>query len=401
MKKFFGFILLIALIVGGYLALNHLGIIPDLIPGLNLGEQTVRTTITKDEWLGMMESENFTVKMKMITIDTEGVEKTPIKYDIKMNETAMYGYTMVGNNEQTSYAVKIGDSIYNINKINDKFVATASEGATDNNLKFEKFFDFGDEPEKRERVFDDFVYDEETKSYKGTLHLKFIGTADVNTEIHFENGVATKLYGVYEETSANGTVGRMIIEASDFGDTKITLPKYWVKMSKEDWTAAFGVDNFTGATSMQYSETVTSVSTYKYTATASYAETRVTNGTNVMSDTKKYVTKIDGVTYNIDKTNDGYVASLSDTEFAPQTSIMDAEMIDKLYENLSYDEESGLYISEVAQNNVTYKFRGKIANGKFTEINCDVTSNEGLPATIVINNIGTTVIEIPEYTLAE
>ena len=367
----------------------------------NGGNAEVKTTITKTEWLKMMNGANFTFDMNLVNVDAEGVEQSAIRSKGKTNETSQYSHSFMGTNETTTYYSKIGNVLYSIKKAGDIFVASETEDRI--STKFGDLFNFGNEPEKMEESFDNFVYDENTKSYKGTLPFNFLNTVDMQVEISFENGKATNFYAVYEVIKEEKIVGKLILKASDFGTTTITLPEYWIKMSFEDFSGAFMIDNYTERQSVTYSENITANSTLKYTSTSSYSHNIMTSGDSVIMNTEEYITKIGDVTYKINNVDGRFVASESDTEFAP-TDIAFGDGVDQgLYENLVYNKQTDLYTSEYTypSTGLTYKLEAKIKDGKVTECTVSAAGQNGMSATIEYSDIGTTVIEIPEFTVAE
>ena len=159
--------------------------------------KTVRTTVTEEEFLAAIASNNFTY--------TAGDDTQEIHY--KISDSALYGKqtrTVADvTDEYESYVVLIDDVYYALRKTQSGYVAYPQSG-TFNAPKLSQLI--GD------IAYSDLVYNEETKIYTYSVEDESVGM-----EFSFENGILKSVH--LESQDAKGDV-------YDIGTTVVELPEF-------------------------------------------------------------------------------------------------------------------------------------------------------------------------------
>lgn len=235
MKKILTLLLALSMIIA-IASLSSCEIIEQYVPGLDLGVNTdgegneetdnktdapeIRTTVTKDEWLGAMNCTNFSYEAH--NYNKEG--KPQMSYKQQYSQTAMYMYSLVAipgaEDESAQYSAIIDGIGYNITKDENGFVGV-NLGATDAviEIPLSKVM-VPDVCESWETLFDSLTYNEETKTYTG--NCTYSGN-EATLEASFADGKVVKLEFKFVKLGSN-----CIATYYDFGTTVVEIPEFTV-----------------------------------------------------------------------------------------------------------------------------------------------------------------------------
>lgn len=346
-----------------------------------------KATLTEKEWLDAMKSLNFSVDVLLCGPDADNVYKEEMFAAGKYTADARHMTSPFLENGE-AYYTEIDGQLYEISKTEKGYMATQS---TDSQV-----VTLGEAILDREGIREVFYllkYDAASDSFKGE---KTTEEGDTSTyEFKFENG---KIVSATVSLPTFGEKVRQVTSVYNVGTTTVTLPEYWIKAPYEEWLDIFKEYNYT--LDMQIFSTQM---TTKMTLTSGQSTT--TQGEEVVEN---FAAIIDGITYDIEKVDGVYVATQQEEAFAPQSvyDVLFSNMlydVSQLYENLDYDKEADLYVAQYTNpygNITTLKY--KLKDGKLTEMSYLLADSEGAIAQKVeVTNIGTTVVELPEFTFAE
>lgn len=347
---------------------------PD-IPEINLGEPT-RNTITKDEWIANMNGSNFTYTQKQTN---QGNTVTIIA---KMTETA--GEVIGSDSDNPFYWVLLDGKTYMIEKdeqTNGWVASFVQDG----------WFSLGKQLQMRDDFFEQyFQYNEETRSY-------IFQTETGCTEFYFENGKLIK--GTITNTDLSSS-----ITIENAGTTTVTLPEYTVyqpktTVTKEEFIAGFNPENFTFSFLVETSDPS--------------GEVFDLNMCSVLVDsyTKSYEYRVDGVatqygiiidesTYTIFKNEEtGIWECLKesdpvdwDTELTVQ-GLWYLDDVGGLFDDLTYREETESYFFEEDGYSIEIWYKDNQLER--------IELYAGDELRMCVENVGTTVVSIPDYVMAE
>ena len=186
---------------------------------------------------------------------------------------------------------------------------------------------------------------------------------------------------------------------SGAGETRYTI-------TAEEWDETLNMRNYTEETTgfgtyTQLSDN--SIVTYPNDSFEEHTETSMhIEGVSIPgpTDFEYYITIKDGIAYrvNVDP-DDKTVTSAYDYSWEPETF---GNGLTLTFEDLTYDEVKKGYCASLEQYGVTANFEFYFENGKIVKrtANVDMGSMTSVTTTI-ITNIGTTVINVPEFTVEE
>lgn len=162
-------------------------------------------------------------------------------------------------------------------------------------------------------------------------------------------------------------------------------------VTKEEFLASMESVNFTISASTISSDGTTQSTLYRITDSAIYALLPAPAGDEVQ-ETEAFLIMAHHTLYAIRKEASGYVAYASgNNDFRPGLTLgylLGARSVG--YDSFVYNEETGTYTYDGDTYNGTYEYR--FENGKLKSF-----STQG--GTMYISDIGTTVVDVPEYTI--
>ena len=350
----------------------------------------VRTTITLEEWVALNDVTNYTYRMyspemEMAVWATDKAVKVYYcyKYDGLQTE-----YTMIYDLPNNNMLVEsfVGWFGYQTKEI---------MGETDYSLK--NFATFNQE------VFDQMVYDEDEKCYDfdiGGAILKF----------YFEDGVLVRTRLASDDLLNTG------IEIGNIGTTVVELPEYTIvndgkidpskadpsvrtTITDEDLINFFSNPNFTVSTAINEEFNVIGGDTVELTLKVAENSLELTASQFGESESQ-YMTIVDGVLYSIERYGDGYLATsvvTIESILAELGPVEDVSIVDYLV----YDEAGRYYTLDIEGLKFYFFFEeGQLVKAVYVMENAySADYVEYLEIIFVVSDIGTTVVELPEYVI--
>lgn len=169
---------------------------------------SVRNTVTEEEWRIAMESDNYTVDA------VASLGEQSATQHMALTEASRYHYSQQNGREDEAYYAKINGTAYCIRKGDAGYVARKDSS----DLVGMKFGDISD-TDLRE-VYSNLAYDEEAKIYKYNYTDR--NNQEFEFTFCFENG-SIKTAKIVATTSASVVV---TYDVHSFGTTTIELPEY-------------------------------------------------------------------------------------------------------------------------------------------------------------------------------
>ena len=362
---------LVAVMLLSTLALTSCDAITGFLSGLFGNEPEVRTTITEAEWQKTFLLENYTIKSTVdynleMLIDGSAM-KISMSYSTMSIELladtekdlAFYQYDTAWIATQTEISGLVGDASLNY------------------------WF--------RDLKYEEFVYEETTKSYTVKTETKIY-------DLHFENGVLSNAMIMPKSTTNTGC-----IEIKNIGSTKVELPASYIiasdgkvepnpadesartEITADEFAALYNMTNYTFNAIMPSQFATVTV---KITENAAYQSAEMMGQVMV----EQYRVVIDGYYHNLVEDADGkYV--LTQTKEEVENTVAFLMGADLKFEDFVYDPEGRYYYVTVGSNtNVMY-----FENGKLVAI--ANISSDGSEIIAMLSNVGTTKIDLPEYTV--
>ena len=196
----------------------------------SVSENDGRTTITKQEWNKALESGSFTMLsnfLSPINILRNGYSVSCADIiKIEGNNCSVETYDKEGHLATSYFYVLIDDSIFTIEKIDGKHVATSTESEDvriTKNLAYTLLLQF---TSNWTAVYENLIYVEETKSYRamyGTDRDNFL-----QVELECKNGMIEQmrlfLLGRDIDQPLPG-----LFTLYNFGTTKVEMPEYTIE----------------------------------------------------------------------------------------------------------------------------------------------------------------------------
>lgn len=348
----------------------------------------VVTTITDEQLSKLFAENNFTINASIIVYDI----------DLKITENATEAtMSMLGMGGSSSYSVLIDGEWYDLEEdyyTGEYLAKKASEGSS-------MADSFGDISEFL--TLEKLTYNEAGRYYE-------YKDEEMEAYFYFENGTLVQFVVCGEMLTEGKT--EIIFTVSDIGTTKVDLPEYTVyfdpnALTEEQWNEIMASQNFTAKVKM-YS--------YKYDeeyGVDSYSEELILeiNENGYISTTADnsevvYLAFDNGVAYYLiyDEETDSYTGRKADG-LTPDMCTL-GTMVDTglSYSDFYYYESWGeyRYYSDNGEETVSCIIifeDGQIVSMNYSKYRADGNYDYTFEATF--SNVGTTVVEIPEYTVAE
>ena len=331
----------------------------------------IRYTVTPEEWAALVNEKNYTWKR---------IENGEILTIQKYTE---YAFDIDGH-----IFLIIDDKVYSLVEEEDGWYAyDCTDMEFEHNGLMEGF------------EMSDFEYDETKQAYL----YKYWEEDGYKLEVRFKNGIQTSLTIIDVNDESNVAI-RLV---SDVGTTVIDIPEDYTiveddyeapvysAVTEEQW------NSFVGETNFNYTVMIMGLVGSDF-YTESHNVQSVGNAISV--DGTIYVLE-DGKYYVLEEATDGWIARESKLPAFCLTSLLDGLS----YNDFEFDEESGYYVQKEALENEPYfelvfnetgfLLAISIYNNNLSE--APETEGADLSAVIGFNSIGSTVIDIPEYTIAE
>ena len=358
------------------------GFFGGLFGGDETVEDNIRRTITEMEWRKVYSAKNFTMYGE---IDGERLNLTFAEGAMAIN---YHGIDALIDLNTGAIIGKNGNGYVGIDMGSNTGIASDFIGMANLTL--------GQLEILPEFEYSELVYNEESKSYsakdertlcefhfeEGNLVYALMVPADVNEEGKIEiRNVGTTILEIPEYS--NITDG--IIEPSKAGKDVVTT------VTDEQILAHLDMPNLTVSASLILANIV-----LKGTETAT--EVKVTSFGEISQHA--YITLIDGTVYNIEREYNGdYVAYIMGEQINSMEEALEEIKPYLSTEYLVYNEEGRYYELEVEGTNIYFYFE----NGQLVQI-VVMTSNapvNGVNIEIIftISDVGTTTIDLPEYTI--
>ena len=343
-----------------------------------------RATITEEEWLKIYDISNFTLEMNT----------NPGKYIIEVSED----FLRLERSDGADYHVNMAYDLKNGYLLSETAVGwLAYEGLGEAPSEDElKIFEMGflDKVE-----FSALTYNEETKIYT-------YQSEDAIYDFRFADGVLCSIdaRGVDPEDTTYvkiSNVGTTVVEISEYtviNDGKMDPSKadasVRTTVTSEELAAHLDIRNATicAATLADFGEAGSII--------LKLAENGMTMASGSMFESEKqYMAFIDGIMYSVYERNGEYVAS----KYASLEEIN--PYIEMAKENLTvdylvYNEEGRYYSLNLGDGQDFYFYfeNGQLVRGAYV---MDYGYGEFMELHFVLKNVGTTVVELPEFTVSD
>lgn len=354
-------------------------------------DQDARTTITYEEWVSVNEITNFT---------------------FTINEGNGYGATILASDNAAKVEVNFGTYLTQniiIDFDNSCMIKESGIGylgyITSELLDFEKL-KLSDIAQFEKEDFEKLKYDAENKCH-------YIDEYGIRASFYFEDGkfVAMIMCIVEEdgdsfEYATIKNIGTTVVELPEYtivNDGKIDPskadPSVRTTITDEDLINFFSNPNFTVSTEISEEFDVIGGDTAELTLKVAENSLKLTASQFGESESQ-YMTIVDGVLYSIERHGDGYLAtSISDIEsiLAELGPVEDVSIVDYLV----YDEVGRYYTLDIEGLKFYLFFEeGQLVKAVYVMENAYSNDYvEYLEIIFVISDIGTTVVEIPEYVI--
>ena len=350
----------------------------------------VVTTITSADFEALLNMNNFTITGDILF------------YHLSMKQTATESVTVVempsmGIKEET-YTAIIDGYIYDIESQYSGYVATSTGEAAESMPGFLDVF-------PGSLTLSDLKYNEEGRYYE-------IESDEMKLCLFFENGKLVKLIVVGDVMDMSASI-EIELNVSDIGTTKVDLPEYTVyvdhgQVTEEQWNEIFACTNFTAnveVVNYGYTEEngyITQNETYTVALSENgYAMHNLDSGEEILMAFEN------GVAYSLyyDEGIGGYVG-FPQNGFDPSICRLGTLIeFDFNYSEFSYFSYLSEYIYQIVDEDgysidVNVKFNdGEIVSIQYSKYSYEYSYD--LAYIITFSNVGTTVVELPEYTVAE
>ena len=349
----------------------------------------VVTTITDAQLSSLFEKNNFTLKANVIVIDIS------MKITENATESLM---SMLGMGGSSDYSVLIDGEWYDLEKdyYTGEYLAKKAEAGSsilDSVGNLSEFL-----------TLDKLTYNSDGRYYE-------YKDEEIEAYFYFENGSLVQFVVCSAILTEDKT--EVIFTVSDIGTTKVDLPEYTVyfdpnALTEEQWNEIMASQNFTANVKeslYQYDEKFGNYESYSQSLILEIAE----NGyiyTTADNSEVEYLAFDNGVAYYLiyDEETDSYTGRKADG-LTPDMCTL-GTMVDTglSYSDFYYYESWGeySYYSDNGEETVscTIIFEdGQIVSINYSKYSADGNYDYTFEATF--SNVGTTVVEIPEYTVAE
>ena len=356
----------------------------------NAGASAV-TTVTKEQFESAFEISNATITLNM------GIQAQRMKYTETASESI---YISSGMSQTSRYEVLIDGVWYSLERNYDSqigdFYYIAKEISYQSNNGLNGLFS--------SVSFENLVYNAVGRYYEGIID-------GMQTYWYFADGQLSQI--VVLAPYAGGKPSEVIVTISDVGTTVIDLPEYTIyhdpnAFDEAEWNEMMLTSNFTaeGKYFHHYYDVNAQEMVYEeYNVLIETSENGIK--INNLENFEPYIVGaiVDGIMYDIgyNESENRYEGVRNDAfEIMTIASILN---LDIDYSKLEYSEYVGSYSyvnAEEGNIHLTIHFK----NGIITSLTCYGIRYEGdQPISYFIelafSNVGTTVVELPEYTIVE
>ena len=328
-------------------------------------DEEVRYTVTEEEWNAWTTHKNYTIEQYYGDID---------HFIIKYTDNAI-------EFENGSIILFDGDKQYSIEETENGYVAHDVTG-----LEYTQGELLGGG-----YVYDEFTYDEELGAYV----LDLVAEMGMYWEVKFEDGIPVSI--IYNEFKDNGEVFAIISYYTNVGTTVIDIPEFVYEeevedttrytATEEEWNLNLNAGNYSG-------NIITLVEgeflEYSYKCTNNAIE--FAGMIVVFEGDKMYqLQELEGIWYAFE-----LEGGLGIPTMVPQGLN---------FSDYEYNEEKKWYVPKVKTGEELY-YSFVFADGALVHVLLQTTLDESDPEyykwfSFNISEIGTVVIEIPEYIIAE
>ena len=326
-------------------------------------DDEVRYTVTEEEWNAWTTYKNYTIEQYYGDIEHFVIKYTDNAIEFEKGQIILFE----------------GDKQYSIRETENGYVASDATG-----LEFTQGELLGGG-----YVYDEFVYDEELCAYV----LDLVAEMGMYWEVKFEDGIPVSI--IYNEFEENGEVFAIISYYTNVGTTVIDIPEYDFEeevedttcytATEEEWNIALNAGNYSGNI-VTFDEGELLEYSYKYANKAIEFAGMIV----VFEGDKIYqLQELEGVWYAT-----GLEEGLGIPTMVPQGLN---------FSDYEYNEEKKLYVPKVKTGAELY-YSFVFAEGALVQVLLQSTLDESNPEyyeliSFNIDEIGTVVIEIPEYTI--
>ena len=371
----------------------------------NVGTTTVelpeysvdKYAVSYDEWNANMNAKNYTVDMKAtITQTANGEEIGRMESSVVLKQGTDAIYQIADGTEH--YSVLVGDTWCKLAlKEDGKYVVDAyyDYDPLDSIADMMSTFTNG------HTSYHDYNYNAQSKSYSYSFKDYERSGA---CYFYFEDGEITKIE-IRFSISSSGSIQEwnIVCDFSDVGTTVVEVPEFTEeeneRITLEEWCENMNAINYTfnksmsvlnGETTLYMNAEIThSENGYIYIATHDYGEDVYTQ-TYIMAYRN-------GVAYELNEI-DGQYFGRATTESTHQTigylfGLQSEEDIKAGYELLTYDKETDSYVWSINGQSVYFYFIDGVLYKMQLSVDTEMTYE--------FSNIGTTVVEIPDFTISE
>lgn len=350
----------------------------------------VRTTVTNEELAPYLELRNFTINAGVM-IAYMGVDVS-----LKVADTALELYADYMGEVMQQYVALVDGKFYSIEQYGDGYLATDMDATMDDlNAAIET---------AREYMSTEYLtYDEEGRYYK-------VNVEGIELYLYFENGELVK--GVYITEGVE-----IILVLADIGTTTVTLPEFTVDeenvgteipptyegvVTEEQWNEQTNSINYTVESSVERTKISTGESLGVYSTHAKGAE----NGYCEPGHNYPYRAYLDDGVYNITYNEETERYEARKTNYSVEDFSISSQTVEtKLnYSNFTYNEYQGRYEGNVTSDGIVYQMYLYFNDGELEKIGVIAYVDEydmKLVGEILVSNVGTTVVELPEYVIVE
>ena len=331
-------------------------------------EEEIRYTVTAEEWEALVNEKNYTWER-------------------------FYNGEIYTIQKYTEYAMDIDGDVYLY--IEDKIYQLVEEedGWFAYDCTYLELWHLG-----LLETFDmvDFEYDESKQAYL----YKYWEEYGYKLEVRFENGIHTSLTMIEVGNESNVSV-RLV---HNVGTTVIEIPEYTIVEDDYDYPVYSYVteevwNSFAGGTNFEYY-----IFMSNFIGSDFYSEVHTVKsvGNAISVDDVIYVFE-DGKYYVLEETASGWIATESELPAFCFTSLLEGLS----YNDFDFDENTGFFVpkedvEDEPYSEVTFDENGILLTLFIYNDNLsDNPETEGMDLSTVISfsNIGTTVINVPEYTI--
>ena len=362
----------------------------------NAGASAV-TTVTKEQFESAFEISNATITLNM------GIQAQRMKYTETASESI---YISSGMSQTSRYEVLVDGVWYSLERNYDSqiddYYYIAKESYSQGNNGLNSLFS--------SVSFENMVYNAVGRYYEGIID-------GMQTYWYFADGQLSQI--VVLAPYAGGKPSEVIVTISDVGTTVIDLPEYTIyhdpnAFDEAEWNELMSITNFTVYTSVYevvYDEeyegyTFNDSARVMQLAENGYKAT-VTNIDGEEVEINYYLAFIDGEVYylnNYDEATGTYTATKYEELPLEDIKLGEVFEVEFEYSQFEYYENMGRYHYDFEDEEKYIRMYFDFSDGqlvKFYYLESYKDDSFHTEREYTFSNFGTTVIELPEYTIVE